>query len=67
MMLEISKSYLRQEYAGNLKKCISEMDGILWNKERIKGAFNFGNGTEKDFHEYMRNNKQYCIFVRVQV
>lgn len=66
MIIEISKSYLREEYAGNLKKCISEMDGILWNQERIRGAFNNGNGTEKDFHRYMTDNKQFSIFVEVQ-
>ena len=36
---------------------------LEWTPERIEGAFNFGNGTEKHLKEYMNNNKQYCIFV----
>lgn len=32
----------------------------IWTEKRIKGAFNSGNGTMKDFKEYMNNNKQYC-------
>lgn len=31
-----------------------------WTAERIKKAFNFGNGTMKDFNEYTENNKKYC-------
>ena len=65
MILEVSKAYLCKEYAGDLQKCVSKMDGILWDKERIKAAFNFRNGTEKHFQRYMTDNKQFCIFVEV--
>ena len=38
-------------------------DFNVWDDERIKNAFNFGNGTIKNFEEYMRNNKRYCTFI----
>ena len=31
-----------------------------WNIERIKGAFNLGRGTVKDFLEYAHRNRCYC-------
>lgn len=65
MILEVSRAYLREQYTGDLKKCVSKMDGILWDKERITAAFNFGNGTEKHFQQYMENNRRFCIFVEV--
>lgn len=34
-----------------------------WTEERIKGAFNFGNGTIKDLKRYAKNNKQFCTIV----
>ena len=36
-------------------------DFTIWNAERIKNAFNFGNGTMKDFYRYMRDNKNVCF------
>lgn len=35
----------------------------IWTKEKIKRAFNFGAGTEKDFAEFMHNNRKYCKFI----
>ena len=32
-------------------------DYNYWTAERIKGAFNFGNGKLKDFKRYAANNK----------
>ena len=29
----------------------------IWTLPRIRGAFNFGNGTLKDFQRYMNDNK----------
>ena len=37
----------------------------IWNDERIKKAFNFGNGTIKDFNNYMNDNKKYCYFKQI--
>lgn len=37
-----------------------------WTPERIKGAFNWGMGTEKDLREHIKDNKLYCKFIRVE-
>ena len=34
----------------------SRTDFTLWNADRIKNAFNNGNGTMRNFREYMRDN-----------
>ena len=44
MILEIGKSYINKFYGGNLAAAIQKKDGILWTDEKIKAAFNFGNG-----------------------
>lgn len=33
----------------------------IWTPDRIKGAFNFGNGTKKDFYRYKKDNAGKCI------
>lgn len=65
MVIEIGRKYLRDFYDGNLKECVSAMDGVIWDENTIKQAFNFGNGTEEDFQRYMHDNKKYCIYVEV--
>ncbi|WP_024854745.1 hypothetical protein [Mediterraneibacter gnavus] len=65
MILEIGKSYLKKIYDGDLKECVKKKDGILWTPERIKNAFAFGNGTEKELKKYMENNRSYCYFVNI--
>ncbi len=37
----------------------------FWDKDRIKGAFNFGNGTEKDLRQYAENNKKYMALIKI--
>ena len=37
----------------------------IWDKDRIKGAFNFGNGTEKDLLQYAENNKKYMTLIKI--
>lgn len=68
MLCEISKNILNRMYGGDTpetrQKAIADGYCIMWNKERIKNAFNFGEGTEADLKRYMKDNKQYCIFVR---
>ena len=49
----------------NLEEIVKAKDGILWNEETIKKSFNFGNGTQKDFKRYQKDNSKYCIFVTV--
>ena len=63
MIIEYDKALLRNEYNGNIDKMTADGMFLEWTPERIKGAFNFGNGTEKHLKEYMNNNKQYCIFI----
>lgn len=62
MIYEYSKSYLQKQYKGNKAAMRNAGDCIIWTQERIEKCFACGQGTEKDLHEYMRNNKQYCIF-----
>ena len=33
----------------------------IWTAERIKGAFNYGHGTKKDFERYKKDNVHNCI------
>ena len=69
MYYEVGKKLLMQKYGKADRTTAKEAikDGFLnaWTPERIRGAFNFGNGTESDFKRYMDNNKEYCIFVNV--
>jgi hypothetical protein len=65
MFLEIGKSYLKKFYNNNLQAAIDEKDGILWDDNRIKQAFNFGQGTKKDLQNHINNNKKYAYFVEV--
>lgn len=65
MILEISRDYVRDFYGGNLQECLQERDGVDWMPERIKAAFNGGNGTQKDLGRYMEDNKKYAYFVMI--
>ena len=64
MIIEISiqnESY----YNGGISQAIKDGYFTEWTPERIKKAFNFGNGTQKDFLNYMQNNKGLCIFKEI--
>lgn len=37
-----------------------------WNEDRIRAAFNFGNGTMTDFRNYMDANIFFCIYREVR-
>ncbi len=65
MILEIGKNYVQKFYNGNLQKAVEEKDGTAWTLERIQGAFNGGNGTEKDLQRYMSDNRRHAYFVEV--
>lgn len=39
----------------------------VWCNEKIKLAFSFGNGTEKDFKRYCKDNKSESEFIREQL
>lgn len=65
MIREYSKALVYQKCNGSIEKATEYGFYSDWTEERIKGAFSFGNGTEKDLRRYMNDNKQYCIFVEV--
>ena len=65
MIIEIDKGYLNEFYNGDIIKAYQQGDYLEWTLERIKRAFNFGNGTEKDLERYIRLNKQFAIFKEV--
>ena len=60
MIIEISRKKAQELKSAD--KAIKNLWFTVWTPERIKSAFNFGNGTKKNFIDYMRNNKEFCIF-----
>ena len=63
MIIEISQK--KAQELKSVDKAIKNLWFIVWTPERIKAAFNFGNGTQKHINEYMRNNKEFCIFKKL--
>lgn len=61
-VLEISRDYCKRFYNGKTDQMIELQDGVLFDQERIRHAFNFGNGTEKDLMRYIRDNKRFAMF-----
>ena len=58
-ILELSKDYAKKFYNGDYKKMIDEMDGVLYDYDNIKHAFNNGNGSFKHLMNYIKaNHKQ---------
>lgn len=65
MIIEVCKKgdpYLVEHYNNNPLDMVKAGDGLIWDADRIRHAFNFGNGTEKDLHRYMTDNKRFCAF-----
>ena len=54
MIIEIDKGYLNEFYNGDIIKAYQQGDYLEWTPERIKRAFNFGNGTEKHLDRYIK-------------
>lgn len=61
MIIEIYKQ--RAQECGSIENAIKEGYFIEWTPERIKGAFNFGRGTEKDLKSWIERNKGLCYFI----
>lgn len=61
-ILELSKNYCKKYYDNDYKKMIKELDGVLFDDERIKKAFNFGNGSFKHLMFYIKNNRDYAKY-----
>ena len=64
MIIEFYKPWLKE--CGSVKEAMRRGWFITWTPERIKGAFNNGNGTKKDLKKYMDNNKALCYFMEVK-
>lgn len=65
MIIEVERkgsSYLKRYYNNDPLKMVLEGDGLQWTEERIKSAFNFGRGTEKDLFDHIELNRKYCLF-----
>lgn len=65
MILEIGKSYVNKFYNGKLKDAVKAKDGILWTSEKIKNAFNNGNGNKTDLKKHIDSNKNFAYFVEI--
>jgi hypothetical protein len=61
-ILELSKDYGKKFYNGDYKKMIDDMDGVLYDDENIKQAFNYGNGSFSDLMRYIKDNRQYAKY-----
>lgn len=61
MIYEVYKKWA--EKYGGIDGAIKKGFCIIWDAERIKKAFNHGNGTEKDFNRYKKDNSKYCYFI----
>lgn len=66
MILEIGKSYIKKYYDGNVEQAVANKDGILYTD---KGDYIRKNGevvkNAGDFNKYMKNNKQYALFIKI--
>lgn len=65
MFIEIGKTYINRYYNGNTAAAVAARDGVIWSAKKIKKAFNFGNGTQKDFNEYKKSNSVYAYFIKI--
>ena len=48
---------------GSIENAIKEGFYTVWTQDKIRKAFNFGNGTQKDFERHKDNNKTLCVFM----
>ena len=65
MIIEVCKKgdpYLVKHYNNDPLAMVKAGDYLAWTPERIRSAFNFGSGTEKDLRRYIRDNKCFCAF-----
>lgn len=60
IVYEVDKSDIKKY---GLDGCIQRKEYTVWTQERIRGAFNFGHGTLKDFLRYQRDNGRYAVFM----
>ena len=58
----LDRAYCQNRFSGNFRKMIEAGEYVEFDDNRIRRAFNFGNGTEKDMNRFMRDNNKYCRF-----
>ena len=51
--------------ATDAEKSYKAGDWNIWSSKRIKGAFDFGNGTMRDMKRYAADNRQYATFINL--
>ena len=61
-IIELSKKYCLEAYGGDYSEMIAQGDGLVYDNGLIKRAFNFGNGSFRDFMRYVANNRAYAKF-----
>jgi len=58
--------YRRNNRSGKtVSEALRDGDYIEWNADKIKAAFAFGQGTQKDFEDFTKANKQYLLMLEV--
>ena len=62
--IEVYRRHIKE--LGSFEKAVQEGYYTKWDKEKIKEAFNSGNGTINHFKNYVANNKGICIFKEIQ-
>lgn len=65
MIIEVCKKgdpYLKQHYNNDPLVMVKAGDGLFWDDKRIRSAFNFGHGTERDLQRYINDNKHFAAF-----
>lgn len=62
LVIELSKNYCYNFYNNDFYAMVEALDGVIFDDVQIKKSFNFGNGSIKDFKEYINNNKSYCKY-----
>lgn len=68
-ILELDRRECREEYGGNWARMLEVVRHwaestpcVIWDNEKIRHAFNGGEGTPKDMRRMMRDNRIYCRF-----
>jgi len=65
-IIELSRKVCRDYYGGNYNDMITLNDGVIFDDETIRKAFNFGAGTVEHFKEYMQNNRTFCRYYDIE-
>lgn len=61
-ILELSRDYVRKYYGGNFRAAAAAGDGLKFDEQTTRAAFNFGNGRPEDLKKHMRNNGEFCRY-----